>query len=517
MNKFSTVKKSFFLLIAICASLSANADRYNFGDWQIMSNFTNITGISSDMNYIYANSGMGILVYSKFSDSVKTLVAFRGDMSDVPFSNIIADPYNNYNVYFTGRKKVYHYDWFNDTVYASEIPDYAAKVVTRIGVSDKYIYAEAAGKIFRCPKTSIDSMDWKLSKDSKSVRWNSSETDFSKIPQTTPPFRVYRNRQFPLNVYLKEDNYIWMGSGGMGMYRFDLNSMTEKHYSYGSGTFDNRAICLDSSGTVWSAGFNTMNITRYFPENDSSEYFNWNDYTAIPDNQITYISASKEYILFTTDRGQAFLYSLKDSSFLPVTNEEGAILFRSCPIDDNRFIVSNDNGIGIIDAGTLKYEQISIDLPSVINVEFFKDTIYAVSQNILYKSPLKNPSFKKAEFSFPTFIIYQFFKNDSIEIVLDNAYIHIKMADDTSFKSYPMNMFGEIYDLFADSQYAWICGNDGIGRFDLKAKRWKIYDRRNSPMPKQMIYTLFSYDGYLYAGTSNALIKFYYSNPLLNE
>jgi len=510
-------KTAILLSLVFIFFLYSFSGIYSFGDWRIMSNFKSIYGITSDMNYVYANAGMGIIVYDKFNDKVNTLLSFRNEAFDVPFSNLIADPYNNYNVYFSGRKNVYHYDWFNDTLYVSQIPDYAGKVVTRLGVTDKYLYAEAAGKIFRCMKTSIDSLDWKPTKNSKNVVWSYSNTDFTKVPQTTPTFRVYKNKHYPLTVYMKEDNYIWMGSAGLGMFRLNLNDMKEKHFAYGSGSFDNRAICLDSTGSIWTAGFNLLSISRYFPETDSFEYFDWNDYTAIPDNQITFISASRDFIMFTTDKGQAFFYDIKNDNFMPVENEEGTILFRSCPIDNERFIASNENGLGIIDTRTLKYEQIAINLPSVINVEFFNDTIYAVSENILYKSSVNKIDFKKAEFSFPTFMVYQFFKTDSIEIILDNAYIHIKQNTDTTFNSYAMNMFGEIYDLYADSKYAWICGNEGIGRFDLNAKRWKIYNRRNAPMPKQMIYSLFTYNGYLYAGTSNAFIKFYYTNPLLNE
>lgn len=486
-------------------------------DWRVYSYFLNVTDLDADLNYIYVCASSGIFAIDKATDEFRTVAAFRKTMFDIPMDNLMADPYQAYNLYFTGRSYIYRYDWFNDAIYFCKAFAVKGKAVEKIGLNEDSVFIRIADKILGQPKDMMTDTGWAFRDNGEGIRWDADNKDFTAYPQFTPFKKIFNDKEYSYTAYVEDYNRLYVGTNGAGVVKLDKFSKEEKQYLYGLGSLNARAMALDSAGFIWSGGANAINITRFNPDKNDFQYFRADYYTAIPDNQIVYISASRKYVLFLTEYGQAFLYSLKENRFFPVFGEKGTILFRACPVDDSRFIVSNDIGIGMVDAATGEFTQINDRLTSVINVEYYNDTVYAVSQNTLYKAKLGDSLFSKAEFPFPTFIIYQYMKNDKAEILLDNAYTHIRMKGDTSFASYPNNLFGEFYDLAFDGERCFIASMDGFGIFPLKQKRWKIYDRKNAPLPSSGFYNVIPKDGFLYLNSQNGITRFYYTDPALND
>ncbi|HAV92811.1 TPA: hypothetical protein DCW38_06490 [candidate division WOR-3 bacterium] len=504
----------FFILAGLLFIFCNNTQPDN---WKVISYFLNVTDLDSDLNFIYASTSSGIIAIDKATEEVKTVVAFRNAMYDIPFDNLMADPYNQFNIYYTGRNYIYHYDWFNDMIYSCKVFTFTGKTVKKIGLTADSLFVIIGDEIFGASKYNLSDEGWVNRDNSEGIEWDKDNKDFTRYPQFTPYRKFFNNEDYNYTAYIEDFNEVYVGTDGAGILKINKFTKNEKQFLYGLGSLNTRAMSLDSSGSLWMGGANTINITRFNPDKMTFEYFNTSFYTAIPDNQIIYISSSRKNILFLTEFGQAFFYSLKEEKFYPINREEGSILFRASPIDDDRFIVSNDLGVGIIDINSREFTQINGRLTSTINVEFYKDTVYTVSQNTLYKTALGDSIFTKVDFDFPTFIIYQYLKNDNIEILLDNAYIHIKLQGEKEFSSYPNNLFGEFYDLSYDGSNCFITSMEGFGVFSLKTKQWKIYEKKRYPMPAKGYYNVVPHKGFLYLNSQNGLTRFYYTNPLLND
>jgi len=511
------MRKYIIIILLLCGLLFVFCNNTQVENWKIMSYFLNITDIDSDLNFIYASTSSGIIAIDKVTEEIKTVASFRKEMFDLPFNNLMADPYNQYNLYFTGRNYIYHYDWFNDTIYFAKVFSLTGKTVSKIGLNSDSIFVQIGDEIFSSDKGNLSNESWNKRDTGDGVEWDKENKDFSKYPQLTPYKKYFNNKEYDYTAYIEDFNELYIGTNGAGILRINKFSKNEKHFLYGLGSLNTRAMSLDSTGCLWLGGANTINITRINPKKMTFEYFNTKYYTAIPDNQIVYISSSKKNILFLTELGQAFFYSLKDEKFFPINKEQGSILFRACPIDNEKFVVSNDIGVGIIDIASREFKQMTDHLASVINVEYFNDTIYAVSQNTLYKARMNDSIFIKMDFDFPTFIIYQYMKDERVEILLDNAYIHIKLKGEEKFTSYPNNLFGEFYDLEYDGKNCFIASMQGFGVFPLKSKIWKIYNKKNSPIPSNGFYNIIPYESFLYMNSQTGLTRFYYTNPLLND
>ncbi|MDY6788120.1 MAG: hypothetical protein SVK54_08360 [candidate division WOR-3 bacterium] len=509
--------KRFILFLIVLAGINIYAVKYFPGDWQIYSYMMSVQDIDGNLNEVYAASNAGIIVIDKFTGQARPLLAFRNNiMNDFPFSNLMVDDYRMYHIYFSGRKNFYHYDKFADSLYMSDIPGYRGSSIERIGVDPQYVYIEIRDKVLQCRKDSIAFNNWNET-DNVNIKWKYDSKDIESRIELMPRYRYFLDRKYEFTCYYENMGYYWVGTDGAGIFKIDINTKEEEHYLKSTGSLDNRAIAVDSIGSIWIAGMRTQFITRYFPEGDSFRYFPARDIPQITDNNIISISCSQDNILFGTNTGEAFFYSLSDKRFYEIFNEQGNTVFRSAPISGSRFFISDNMGVGIIDTEIKRFSRSSIEkMPSVIDLNVYNDSLFIVSGNSVYSMHKDGSEFTGKEFDFPVFTVYQYIKNDSIEIIADNAYLHVKTGGDSSFASYPVEgFFGEFWDMTYDSDNIWIAGRDGVARFFRKDKRWKVYSELNTPMPRTFTYSLISLGGYIYAGTGNAFFKFYYSNPML--
>lgn len=509
--------RRFILFLIILVSINTYAARYFPGDWEIYSYMMSVQDIDGNLNEVYAACNTGIIAIDKFTGQSRPILTFRNNvMNDFPFSNLMVDDYRMYNIYFSGRKNFYHYDKFEDSLYMSSIPGYRGSNIERIGIDPQYVYIEIREKILQCRKDSIAFNNWNET-DNANIKWKYDSKNIEDRIELMPRYRYFHDRKYEFTCYYENMGYYWIGTDGAGIYKIDLNTGEEEHYLNSTGGLDNRAIAVDSAGTVWIAGLRTQFITRYFPKADSFQYFPTRDIPQITDNNIISISCNSDNILFGTNTGEAFFYSLSDKRFYEIFNEQGNTVFRSTPIDSSRFFISDNMGVGIIDTEIKRFSRNGIEkMPSVIDLDIYNDSLFIVSGNSVYSMHKDGKEFAEKEFDFPVFTVYQYIKDDSIEIIADNAYLHVKTANDCSFTSYPVEgFFGEFWDMTYDSDNIWIAGRDGIARFFREDKRWKVYSEQNAPMPRTFTYSLISLDGHIYAGTSNAFYRFYYSNPML--
>ncbi len=508
--------KRLILIICIILFIFAYADYYK-GDWTVYSYTHLINDIDGDLDYVYAAANTGILAIDKFTDEITPILTFRKPYYDFPIYNIIADHYDKYNLYFTGKEYIYHYDWFNDELVQSKIKGVSGSIVERMGVNADYIFVQCRGIIMRIGKNDFTTGEWEKINDTTLAHMKIENTDFNAYKDILPYNRLFNNKVYDFTCFHEDMNYLWVGTDGAGIYKIDLNSLNEIHLMTGTGGVDNQAMAMDSFGNIWIAGMRTQSIARFNTMTGEFIYYPVENYIQISNNDIVNISCSRDYVFFGTNGGQAFLYSFKKDRFVDIKNEKGSIIFRSAPMSNSSFIVSNNMGIALIDAEARTFTQKNEWLmPSVIDIELFNDSIYIVSSNTLYAADTKTLLFKKIEFDFPVFTIYQYFTSEDEQILIDNAYIHIHR--NKVWESFPVvGFFGDIYDLKADNENIWICGRDGIGRFFKKDNHWKIYNRDNSPMPSTFTFNILSEKGYLYGNSVKGFFKFHYSNPMLNE
>lgn len=502
--------KIFFLLIILTIfNSSFCSQNIDDQDYDNFSYFLNVLDISGDIDKIYIATSTGILQLDKFTDELTTLVSFRKWMYDIPFTNLFPDPFHDKNIYFTGRDFLYHYDIFNDTIEFCKILDFSGKSVSSIGTTKESLYVKIDTLIYSSSKYGLKSETWVKSKNNENIIWKEKNKDVNNYPQLLPYTVSYKNRDYNFTTVFEDKENYYVGTDGIGFLKIDRYSLKRKHFLYGTGSVDIRSISFDSLKNVWIAGLNCINITRYNIEKRSFEYFNISDIPQIPDNQINVISSSKKYVLFLTQVGGIFYYDISKDNFFNIPNSNTTLFFRAKPVNENLFLVSNDKGIGFVDIKEKKFYQKFDNLFSVIDIELYKDTIYFVSKNKLYRTTILDSSYYEVKFDFPTFFVYQFYKDDSTEILLDNAYIHIKKGKE-KYNSYPNNLFGEFYDLTKKGDLIFACATDGFGVFSLKTKRWEIYNKNKYPLPSNSFYNILVSDKYLLTTTRSSLLKVNY-------
>ena len=509
--------KKILLLAIILSFLCVSTNMYYPNDWTVYSYTLIINDIDGDLNYVYAAANTGLLAIDKFTNVITPIMTFRNNFHDFPIKKIIVDLYNQYNVYFSARDYIYHYNWFTDELIRSKVNGINARHVNRMGINNEYLFVEINDKIYKCLKIDFENSTWERELDTTLVKWKKDNTNFDTYNYILPFYRDFNNKNCDFTCFYEDFGHLWVGTNGAGIYKINLNSLEEEQVIIGVGGIDNRALSLDSTGHIWIAGLRSQYITRYNTESSQFEYFPTDKDIHITDNSIACISSSNDYILFGTNMGQAFFYSLKDKRFREIDNEIGSIIYRAHPLDKNRFLVSNNFGYAIIDVKAKSFTQKNEwHMPSIIDIEVFNDSIFLVSANTLYSGSKKDLILSKCEFDFPTFNVFQYGRYKEMEILQDNAYIHIRKNG--IWESFPvMGFFGDIYSMTYDDKNVWISGQDGVGRFRIKNSRWEIFNRYNSPMPKTFTFNVISHNGYLYGSTNNGFFKFFYSNPMFNE
>ncbi|MEO0237793.1 MAG: hypothetical protein ABIN35_06125 [candidate division WOR-3 bacterium] len=478
-------------------------------DYENLSYFLNVLDISGDLDNIYIATSSGILKLDRFTNEVTTLLSFRKWMYDIPFKNLFPDPVHGNNLYFTGRDFLYHYDIFNDTIEYCKILDFSGKSVSLIGVTEESLFVKIDTLVYSSSKYGLKTENWVLSKNDKKINWNKINKNVKDYPQLLPHSIFYGNREYNFTTVYEDINNYYVGTDGIGFLKIDKISLKRKHFLYGTGSLDIRSISLDSLNNLWIAGLNCINITKYDINKRIFTYYNLSNIPEIPDNQINIISSSKKYVLFLTQLGGIFYYDISKDRFFNIPNSITTIFFRAKPLRDGLFIVSGDRGIGFVDIQEKKFYQKFDNIQSVIDLEVYKDTIYFVSQNKLYKTHLNDSSYYPVQFDFPTFFVYQFYKDDSTEILLDNAYIHIKNGQE-KYVSYPNNLFGEFYDLAKKGTLIFAAATDGFGIFSLKQRKWEIFNKKRYPLPSNSFYNIVLSDKYLFVTTRSSLLKVKY-------
>lgn len=496
----------------VCAS----PGNFTVNEWTSYSYSLVINDIDGDLDYIYAAANTGIIAIDRITDSMNTIVTFSDIFYDFPIGKVIADKYRKFNLFFTGREYVYHYDWFNDTIVRSKVNGLKASGIQGMGIDEDYVYIRFNDIILRTSKFSFGRDNWERTDDTADVHFKYDMTPDSQL-YVLPLYRYFNNRKYDFTCYYNFMNTIWAGTNGAGIYKINLDTGTQKHLMHGTGSVDNQAIAMDSNGNIWIAGLRTVAITSFNPSDGSFRYFPVQSNNAILDNDIVSISCSRENILFGTNNGYAFYYSLVDSQFRDIKQMKGNILFRSAPLDNNTFIVSSNLGLAKIDLVSRTFKQKDEwYMPSVIDLEIINDSLYFVSSNRLFRADTSLTHIESIMPDFPVFNVFQIDKWNDDVYIMDNAYIH--MHEDTVWNSYPLvGFFGDIFDLDADSQYIWICGRDGVGRFSKNTKTWKIYNKKNTPMPATFTYSIISHKGILYGGTGKAFFQYNFSNPMSHD
>lgn len=505
-----------FILISIPIFFINSSCEQNFenSDYEIISNFLNVTEITGNINNIFIATSSGILKFDKYTNKLETLLSFRKWMYDIPFKNIYSDEFNPSYIYFTGRDFLYFYDIFTDTLLYCKILDFSGKSISNVGTTQESVFVKIDTLVFSSKKEISDKNSWSLSKDSQKIYWNIKK-NIKDFPQLLPYSLDYEGKEYEFTSIYEDENFYYVGTAGIGFLKINKLTLKKEHFIYGTGSLDIRTISLDSTNNLWIAGLNCQRITRYNLTDRSFKYFDISNIVEIPDNQINVISSSKKYILFLTQLGGIFYYDISKKRFFNIPNNMNSLFFRCKPINDKTFLVSNDRGIGIVNVEDRKFQLIFDNIPSIIDLEFYRDTIYFVSQNKLYKTTLKDSLYYPVNFDFPVFIVYQYYKDDSVEILLDNAYVHIK-TDDNLFRSYPNNLFGEFYDLYYKKGSILVAATDGFGIFPLKEKKWKIFNKKRYPLPSNSFYNILIYKDYLITTSRSSLVKINYEK-LLSE
>ncbi|NLR93351.1 hybrid sensor histidine kinase/response regulator transcription factor [Flammeovirga agarivorans] len=145
--------------------------------------------------------------------------------------------------------------------------------------------------------TSLSTKDVrKVLVDDKDNVWVASTEGLFFINTASVPFKVKRVLQGQLggdnilSIYISNDNQLWIGTDGGGLYSYDLGSKKLTAFN-GSDKINRRVICgivEDNSGNIWVTSKNGIgviqkwnNSIRYFSQKDGlvSENFNYNAVT----------------------------------------------------------------------------------------------------------------------------------------------------------------------------------------------------------------------------------------------
>lgn len=289
-----------FLLLSLSVKGTSQA-------WENYSTFSYVNSISHTMDRLILGTLGGVVVLNRFSGEV--IAAY---VTEEPVRLAAPDPFTQ-DVYYISDHSLYRFSpFFRRSVYVAQ-----ATEARSLAVGRDAIYVEGPFGTVRIAKSGAP---LEPAPPPEGLAWAGERAN---LPQTSPEvsFLVPFWRMDPglgrveYTVLYPEGNNLWVGTWGLGVYRYDRNTWAVlDSFRLGLASCEVAALAF-AGNSLWIGGPEEMpgGITRWAPQ--GPQFFSRNGELLLPCDQVRDIFPTPTQVLFATDCG--LLSWSQERSFRP--------------------------------------------------------------------------------------------------------------------------------------------------------------------------------------------------------
>jgi ligand-binding sensor domain-containing protein len=457
-------------------------------EWIEYRDYRYVQSIDVDTRWIWVASTDGIIRYDKLRENweiPRTRTTFPDNIRVIG-----VDEFSNYIWFVTTSILARYNNTFKDI---DEYPLPIQGKPAHIAFTKDAVLIDIGNRYCRFDR---ETQEFKLT-DSENVEWKpkNQPQDFELL---SPYFVQDRHlRIYYMTCVVSDGRSLWVGTGGKGLYRYDIYTCNSENLCFGVPGGKIRAIHPDGA-KIWIGGDNDA-ITLWEREKNRWNYFDLSEY-GLSSTRVRAIATDCSSVWFATPEG---LVRLHDDEFKTFTVFDGLPSNNVTDVetDSNAVWVATDWGLARVIQDVIvkedKTEGVRINDIALVGDSLFIATPYGVW--IKYGKELYALPDSTGIFS------------TGVSVVCGNKFFATKMGivtNDGKRLTYPVDLPDlNIYTIEVSQDEVWIGTARGAVRFDKTLSAREIFNGENSPI-KGTVYAISICGSSVLFGTDNGLIEY---------
>lgn len=511
------------ILIAI---ILLQSQVYREGDWVTYSEFRKISAISYDLEYVYFGASDGVARYDKLFKRWEYPISVSDGLIS---GKILVCGYDKYSdclwiVTPNGFQK------YNPSVRSSELflnVTQRTQGIHSIGIGEKAVWFVSDVDIIKFDR---ETEEWHhvATTPTNLVWWGRKSLaalNSSRYTFLSPYYYLDSNLvEYEITAIAENDGYLWVGTDGYGVWRYDLLTFEGEHLLYGLAK--DRVDCIGKDGdTLWVGGINgeSNGITLWDRRNERFKYFETPHTLGLKSENVYAITVGEDFVGFGTDQGIS-LYDKKENRWWTYTIFEGLPSNEviSLEHDSSYIFCGTDFGLSVLDIETRNVQFAPQLGNSRINDILKKgDTILFATDHGVFFIDKRDTSWKQLSS-----------QDNSLEfgttrIAADSGGFWFGTYDGVVYYRRRMDEWdkwivadhypiGQVLALAADDSNLWVGVQWGVLRFSKSKKRWWAYTTQDG-LPDPTVLSILLDGDWVWFGTSKGLTRFYWKSQLVPE
>lgn len=499
---------------------------YREGDWITYSDFRKVSAVSYDLRYVYFGSSGGIARYDKFFERWGYPISVSNELVG---NEILVSGYDKYLdcLWIVTPDGVQKY---NQSVGSSELfPNVAQWVqgIHSIGIGEEAVWFVSDREVLKFRR---EDGEWSRQTNIPvNVEWWGRKSlallDSSRYSFLSPYYYIDPNFvRYEITSVAKDDRYLWVGTDGYGVWRYDLITFQGEHLLYGLAK--SRVDCVAKDGdSLWIGGTNgeSKGITLWDRKNGKFKYFETPYIPGLKSEDVHAIEIAKGFVGFGTNEGVS-LYDKQDKRWWTYTIFDGLPSNKviSLERDSSYLFCGTDFGLAVLDTKKRVVEFApQLNNLRINDIEKMGDTIlFATDHGVFFidktdtswkqlLSPDNSLEFGTAKMALDKSELW-FGTNDGVVCYEREAGRWNRWTVAEHFH------VGEVLALAVDDFNLWVGVRWGVLRFSKLKKKWWSYTTLDG-LPDPQVTSIFLEGDWIWFGTSQGLTRFYWKSPFIPD
>lgn len=458
-------------------------------EWIDYRDYRYIQSIDADTRWIWVASTDGIIRYDKLRENweiPRSRTTFPDDIRVIG-----VDGFSDY-IWFVTTSRLARYnaiirDIDEYTLPIQGIPSHIAftKDAVLIDMKNRYFKFDRETQEFREIPSDID-VDWKPKNQPQ---------DFIQL---SPYFVQDKHlRVYYMTCVVPDERFLWVGTGGMGLYRFDIYTYNGENLCFGVPDGRIRAIRRDG-GKIWIGGDNDA-ITLWERKKNRWSYFDASEH-GLYSTRVRAIATDSSSVWFATPEG---LVGLHHGEFRTLTVSDGL------PSDNVTDVEANNNEVWVgTDWGLARViNGVVIDEKEISEVKI--NDIEIVGDSVLIATPYG--VYVRYKGKYTPFSDSSGILASGVSVLCGDEFFATKMGvvvSDGNRLTYPIDLPDpNVYAIEVSRDEVWFGTARGAVRFDRTFSMRDVFDGENSPI-KGTVYTISICGDSVLFGTDSGLIEY---------
>ena len=475
--------------------------------WTHFGDFREVNSISVGIRYVYIGGKGGLMRFDKLKGGwlvPRTRKAF-------PNINLVAQDFGGNEVWFTTSSALGRYNPVFEDYRISDFPaGYSAPC--SLGMSENYIYLWNSYQCIRFDKfreewESIDSLP-------SEVEWFPNISP-SQYPWLAPYYIMDRHlNQYEMTCAARDGNWLWIGTRGMGIYKYNAMTYIPEHYVLGFSGEGQLAMLRDGKYIWIGTG---QEIVRWdLNQGSSSYYLMTGEHSLLGSNLPELLSGD---IVSLVNDGNRIWFGSAYGLFQFDKQAERYERFSSdritaLAVEDRKLWIGTQDGLFRMEQGIKEeiFENVWVNDIKVRTRQSLQEIWVATSRGIMRRVGGEWKNFDDQDKILAHGVYRILFDEHHIYFgsTRQGLLVYQELTSDTHkwdrFTS-PVYLAGErILSIAVDSMRVYIGTDKGVSVWEKRRNLWKKYTENNSPI-KGGVYSIFLDNGDAYFGTDSGIVK----------